>query len=377
MPRLLVVSFDSVGDSVFEQMAERPHFAALLKESAIWRGVESVFPTNTYPIHVSVVTGVAPARHGLLGNTAPKPAEHPQWHYHEHRIKAATLWQAAAKKGLTTAAVMWPVTGGAKSIRWNIPELMKQPGQSQVLLNLRYGSKLLQMKALSRHGKLLDGINQPALDLFTTACMADILREKKPDLALVHLTAYDTLCHKHGPGAQALETALDSLDANLGKLLAAAEDMDVIVFSDHAQLPVSEYIFPNELIQKSTGAFFECAGGSAFFYPCNMPDTEQERIIGDVKGISGFARFLTPEELASAGKGELPFGFCVKPGYCCESRRKNERGNHGYPVDWPDYKVFYAMRQKGRPPAHNTGGSLLDIAPLAAGILGITKYMEF
>jgi hypothetical protein len=375
--RLLIVSLDAVGDAVFAQMAARPRFAALLKESAVWRGVESVFPTNTYPIHASIVTGVMPARHGILGNTDPRPAKHPQWHYHERRIKAATLWQAAAKKGLCTAAVMWPVTGGAKSIRWNIPELMKLPGENQIALNLRYGSKWLQIAELMRHGHLVRGTSQPALDSFTTACMADILREKKPDLALAHLTAYDTLCHKYGPGAPELETAFDALDKNLGTLLDAAGDMDAIVFSDHAQLAVSAYIYPNELIPAGTSAFFECAGGSAFFYPGDMPAAGQEGTAASIKSLEGFARFLTAEEMACAGKADLPFGFCAKPGYVCENYAKNERGNHGYPTDWPDYKVFYAVRQKGREPSQHEGGSLLDIAPLAAGILGITEAMGF
>jgi hypothetical protein len=366
-----------VGDAVFAQMAARPRFAALLEESAVWRDVESVFPTNTYPVHVSVVTGVVPARHGLLGNTEPKPCEHPQWHYHEECIKAVTLWQAAARKGLCTAAVMWPVTGGAKTIRWNIPELMKRPGENQIALNLRYGSKWLQIKELARHGRLLDGINQPALDSFTTACMGDILREKRPDLALAHLTAYDTLCHKYGPGSPELELAFDLLDKNLGKLLDAAGDMDVIAFSDHAQLAVSAHIHPNGQLPAGTTAFFECAGGSAFFHPGDMPAAGQDGIAAKVKELEGFARFLTAEEMACAGKAGLPFGFCAKPGHVCENHAKNERGNHGYPTDWPDYKVFYVLRQKGREPSRHEGGSLLEIAPLAAGILGVAEFMEY
>jgi hypothetical protein len=209
--------------------------------------------------------------------------------------------------------------------------------------------------------------------------MADILREKKPDLALAHLTAYDTLCHRYGPGAPELELALDSLDLNLGKLLDAAGDMDVLVFSDHAQLAVSAYIYPNETIPAEASAFFECAGGSAFFHAGDMPAAQQDEIAASVEGLEGFARFLTADEMACAGKADLPFGFSAKPGYAFEKTAigKNERGNHGYPTDWPGYKVFYTLRQKGREPAEYTGGSLLDIAPLAAEILGITEFMEF
>ncbi len=238
MPQLLLISFDAVGDDQFTCLAALPHFARLLRRAQVRRGVSSVFVSNTYPVHTSVATGLPPGRHGLVSNTEPFPKRHPQWRYLERDIKAPTLWQEAAKQGLRVAAVLWPVTGGSKSIRWNIPELMTQPGENQILLNLRLGSKLLQIMAMLRHGKLMDGIAQPALDYFSTACMADILRRKNPDLALVHLTAYDSLCHHHGLGAPQLETALDALDENLGALLAAAGEREIILFSDHAQLRI-------------------------------------------------------------------------------------------------------------------------------------------
>jgi hypothetical protein len=110
-----------------------------------------------------------------------------------------------------------------------------------------------------------------------------------------------------------------------------------------------------------------------------MPKSEQDNLTAKVKELEGFARFLTPEETACAGKADLPFGLCAKPGYAFEkiANGKKERGNHGYPTDWPDYKVFYALRQKGRPPSQNEGDSLLDIAPIAAGILGVEELMDY
>jgi hypothetical protein len=283
-------------------------------------------------------------------------------------ITAKTLWQAAAEQGLKVATVLWPVTGGAKEIRYNVPELLIQPGQNQLVENLREGSKLLQLQLFLKYGKKLHGAQQPDLDSFAASCMTDILKHYKPDLALVHLTAYDTLCHHYGEAA-ALETAFDALDKHLGMLLdAAGNDTQVILFSDHAQLDVHTTLLPNELFvgDLKNGAFIECCGGSAFFHAGKTATANVAQIRNRVQSSEGFARFLTAEEMRVCGRSELPFGFCALSGYAYENTETGHRGQHGYPLDYGNYKVFYMARGLFIPRGKTVqGGSLLDIAPLA------------
>jgi hypothetical protein len=385
MAKLLIISFDAVGDTVFDKLRAYPHFAAFAAQCTTHRGADTVFLSNTYPVHTSVVTGVLPETHGLISNTDPFPSAHPVWWYHARRIKAKTLWQTAHEKGLTVATVLWPVTAGAKEIRYNLPELLIQPEQNQLVENLREGSKLLQLILWLRHRKLLDGTRQPALDRFAVACMKDILTRRRPDLALVHLTAYDTLCHHYGQTAAALEPALQSLDDGLGTLLAAAgEDASVILFSDHAQLDVRSAMLPNDVLigmgllraapgggYRGGGIFIECCGGSAFLHPGPASPGIIAEIRRRLAGLPGFNRFLTAEEMRASGRPELPLGFCALPGYCIEALDEDYRGQHGYPLDYADYKVFYMARGQGIPEgASVAGGSLLDIAPLAISLLG-------
>ena len=390
MRRLLIISFDAVGDVFFDRMKTRPHFKALAERAVVRRGVDSVFVTNTYPVHTSVITGVPPGVHGLTSNTDPFPSRHPRWRYAAHEIKAETLWQRAKAHGLTTATVLWPVTGGAKEIRWNIPEILTLPGESQVRMNLRYGSKWAQIKAVLKHRDLMKDIpNQPALDNFAAACMTDFLRTKKPGLALVHFTVFDTFCHEHGIDAPMLDIALDVLDANLGKLLAAAGDeTDIILFSDHAQLDVSHMLLPNELLLRAgyietdvdgayrrgsgAGGFFECAGGCAFLHPGRLDAAQVGKLRVEIAAADGFARFLTEEEMRTCGHEHCAFGFAARPGWSCESYPKKEEANHGYPLDNDAYKVFYMTAAPGFAPGESVGGSLLDIAPMAAEIMGLS-----
>jgi len=387
---MLIISFDAVGDSEFERLVEYPHISAFSKQSAVFRNVSTIFLSNTYPVHTSVATGVTPEVHGLISNTEPFPYLHPVWNTRETKIKAKTLWQAAKEKGMSTAAVLWPVTAFSKTIRYNIPEVLARPGKNQLITSLKAGSKFLQLKMFLRHHALLSGmssINQPNLDNFSTACMADILREYSPGLALIHLTAYDTLCHKYGKGSDAIKKAFEALNKNLGILLeAAGNSRDIIVFSDHSQINVHTVLTPNSIltdmgllhrsgdsyIPGESGCYIECCGGSAFFHEGKLSSHRVDELCDNIRQSDGFRRFLTREEMRESGREDAKFGFCAKAGYCYESYSSKEKANHGYPLDMPDYTVFYMVRGSGFDPGTAVqGGSLLDIAPLVAKRLGL------
>ena len=395
--RLLIISFDAVGDHILDRLSALPNTGAFLQSATTARDVRSVFLTNTYPVHCSVVTGVPPAAHRLISNTPPFPEQYPVWNYRASGIKAKTLWQAVHEKGFSVASVLWPVTGGAREIRRNVPEIMPRPGDNQVLLNLKNGSPVMQLRLWLRYRSLFDGKNQPALDRFALACMTDILRRHRPKLALMHLTAYDSLCHLHGEDFDRLDTALKVLDEGLGVLLDVFDagknggDTAVILFSDHAQLSVKKNIRPNRILLEmgllrqdaegvfhpgESGCFIECCGGSAFFHPGKLLENKEGRaamaaIRRRLEETRGFHRWLSGDEMHESGHEELPFGFCTLPGYTCEEYYHGEKGQHGYPAGYDGYRVFYAVRGKTVPQGKTLrGGSLLDIAPLALRLLG-------
>ncbi|MDR2657132.1 MAG: ectonucleotide pyrophosphatase/phosphodiesterase [Oscillospiraceae bacterium] len=392
MSKLLIVSFDAVASSEWESMSARyANIAAFSRTASATLGVQSVFPSNTYPVHCSVATGVHPCDHGVSSNTRPFPTRYPRWITDASAIHTRTLWQAASEAGLTVAAVLWPCTGGSPHIRWNIPEIHIRPGESQIAANLRSGSKLLQTRMILRYGKLRSGVAQPALDRFVTACSADILRRNHPDLTLVHLSCYDALRHKNPGGSSQLDEAYASLDENLGALLSVIDnDTAVIIFSDHAQLDVHTVLTPNDLLVSmnllnadaagyTPGAhhcYIECCGGSAFFHPGSLTRTNTTSVLEAIAASEGFNRLLTDDEMHVSGHSDLPFGFSAKPGYCYNNMKSDSesvlKGNHGYPLDAAGYDVFYAVRGAGFTPGETKrGGSLLDIAPLARGILGV------
>ena len=371
--RILVISFDSISDKVFEAMAydskNYPNIARF-KEEAFYRGgVKTVFVSNTYPIHTSISTGKLPKEHGLISNYLPpkKNGERP-WAQMAKYIRSKTIWDAAREKKLSTAAMLWPVTCGAK-IDCHMPEVHVEKGQNFLFRSLLYGSIFFQLFALIKHGgkliKALKGITQgtalPVLDDFTTAVTCDLLRRKKPDLVLVHLIAYDTMFHFVGSSGSGMETAKKAMDTNLGMLLESWGSGTVIVFSDHSQFDLIESIDLNVIYED---AVFEQTGGCAFL--TKKPEGLEEQ--------PWFGRYLTKEEMDESGYGDKPvLGIAAKLDYAFTEGKKY-KGNHGYPVDYENYSVFYGVKGRNFKPNHEQNwlkNHIIDVTAIIARELNL------
>lgn len=381
--KVLLVSFDAVGSDELTILRELPNFKRIFANGRIFPNLKTVFISNTYPIHSSIVTGVVPEKHELISNVMLQPQNpNPWWNYDSRLLKTEPIWDTAAKKGLKTAAVMWPVTAYAKNIRWNIPEIAIREGENQIIANLRTGSKLIQIFTYLRHHKLLRGIEQPERDHYATACMQDIICLGHPELMLMHLTAYDTLCHRHGRGSAETTDALRKMDGFLGMLAdACGEDTTVIVFSDHAQLNVHTAVDPNRILEflgylkyhengtvSNERAVFQNQDGTSFCFNKDL-NPEQLGLVRDaVLADPAVERLLTEEEMRESGfSGKAEFGICAKEGYYFKASN-NEKATHGYPTDYPNYDVFFAISKPNFQPESN---SILEVYRAAKTILGI------
>jgi predicted AlkP superfamily pyrophosphatase or phosphodiesterase len=218
-----------------------PNLRRFVREGSYASAVKGVLPTVTYPSHATLLTGASPARHGIVNNTSFDPMQINQggWYWYASDLKLPTLWDAAAKAGLSTANVHWPTSVGAKSIRWNLPQYWRTGHTDDLAL----------MKALSTPG-LVDSLEQDlkltyALGISESiegdenrgAFAVHLISREKPGFATVYLTALDHEQHVSGPDATAAHVVLERIDVIIGKLiaaeLAAHPDAVVAVASDH------------------------------------------------------------------------------------------------------------------------------------------------
>lgn len=233
--KLLVLSVDGLDWRYLKQAdafgLKIPNMRKLLREGWPADGVVGVYPSVTWPSHTSIITGVTPAVHGILGNRRPK-SEGGDYYWTPDLLKAPTLWQAAHEQGLTTAAVTWPVTAGAE-ITYDLPEYFH--GRNG-------GSMDLESIASKATPGLADAIaaafpsfpQQWIDDRTRTLAVLYLLQAKQPDLLLVHLVDLDSEQHDRGPFDKNAFAILERTDELIGQTLAALpKSYDFALVSDH------------------------------------------------------------------------------------------------------------------------------------------------
>ncbi len=241
---VLLISIDGLRPGDVLEAEQRglnvPNLRRFLKEGAYATGVTGVLPTVTYPSHTTLLTGVAPARHGIVSNQTFDPTQinYGGWYWYAQDVRARTLWDAAKDAGLTTGNVHWPVSVGVKSLDWNLPQIWRSghPDDRKLLKALATDGLV---DALEHDcGAYADGIDESITGDETRAKFGvGLIAQHKPGFVTVYLTALDHEQHAAGPGSATAHAVLERIDALVGTLVAAEmaahPDAAVAVVSDH------------------------------------------------------------------------------------------------------------------------------------------------
>jgi arylsulfatase A-like enzyme len=104
-PTVILISFDGTRPSA---VAELPVFRRIAAEGAWADRLIPAFPSNTFPNHATLVTGVSPDRHGIVNNTFVDPVRgrydydgDPTW------FEVEPLWSLLARSGIPSASYFW------------------------------------------------------------------------------------------------------------------------------------------------------------------------------------------------------------------------------------------------------------------------------
>lgn len=233
-----------------------PTILQMCKEGSLVEAMETVYPSLTYPSHTTLVTGVRPAKHGIYSNLAWRDPEQNQktkdWNWFAHQIKTPTLWTEAHKKGLTTAAVGWPVTVGAE-IDYHIPEYWKGSFETSLQVGLENATPNIREKLMKELPRAPEGFN----DELRTRAAEIIIRDYKPNLMLLHLVELDFAHHKTGTYTSAAIAATERTDARIARIVKAVREAGIyerttfILVSDHGFLRGENLFHPGVLLAKA------------------------------------------------------------------------------------------------------------------------------
>lgn len=392
---VIVVSYDAFAAEDWSLAASLPHMARLLEKGAYSNQLQSVDPSLTYVAHTTMVTGVSPHRHGILHNNPFQPfiAEVEQaWHWFYKQIQVPTLYDLLHQQGMTTAAILWPVTAGAK-IKFHLPEVRAIGNENQILKVLRYGSPFYCLDMERRFGSLRNGIEQPNLDNFIAAVAAHTLRTKLPNLMLIHFIELDEMKHHHGTQSAQAKQAIVNMDEHLGQLIKAAEEAGIldetvfVVVGDHSQLDLHTKIYLNRHLrkmglihetptEKKWKAWFQSTGGGAYLHIAPGEEETKSILLKWLEEISseadsGIERFF---ELSGLIFVEAKSGYCFdddwqEPNDLVPTREATHGATHGYSKDRENYTSNVLFSGLGIQNNQNLGPvRMVDIAPTLAAL---------
>ena len=259
MARVVLISID--GFAAFYWSDPRlkiQTLRALAERGVVARRMEAVFPTTTWPTHASMVTGVSPRAHGIVGNTILNRATGEREDLTGDPIydapdlfRVPTLYDLAHAAGLKTAAIDWPATRGALSLDFNLP-FFKDQGVFEAHTPRTTWSELKTLGyPVERQGEWAQQPKRFMKDAMVADLAAHVFHRHAPGLMLLHFLSTDSFQHLWGPRSPEAFWAIEYVDGLIEKLLAAlpADELDsrtaLFVVSDHGFLPVEQEVWVN------------------------------------------------------------------------------------------------------------------------------------
>lgn len=412
---VILVSIDGLaGFYLDDPRADMPTLRRLAREGARADGTVCSFPTVTWPNHTTMVTGVTPAKHGVIGNNyldrktnSPIPLIPDPLFDKDQIVKVPTVYDAANKAGLVTAGIVWPATRNARTLDWTVPDMAGDEAWP------KYGTAVwldeLRKAGLpvDRHGAWTkESSGGVPRDWLYSRMAAHVLQNHSPNLLLIHLVEVDHVEHRHGPRSADAYWSVSHADDRLRDIVEAVEKSPrrgrttILVASDHGFFPIEQEIRPNVVLRKlgyipsEKGAKRQARclsqGGACMVYVLDEENRDQirQRLRKELAKIDGVQAVIGPEDFDSIGQPtpeQDPHApdlwLSAKSGYSFTDSdsgeeavvpRSSRGGTHGYLPDQPDMLGTLVLWGDGIKPGTKLGKiSNLSIAPTIARLLGV------
>jgi arylsulfatase A-like enzyme len=364
-PTVILLSLDGVR---FDQIDgdDLPAFGRMLRDGARAERLEVVFPSLTFPSHVSLATGTPPDRHGIVMNSFDD-VERGRFHYGNDAswLEAEPLWAAAERQSVRAAVFFWV----GSETPWH------------------------GVAATYRRAPFDEGIDE-STKVAAILAWLDLPEAERPRLVMSWWHGTDSLAHRLGPDAPRVRQRLRQQDRALGELLSGIDarggfgDLTLIVVSDHGMADVDE---PIDAMRALRAAGLEgritVGGGMAQLRLADR--AQQERALAVLRAIEGVRAeprdALPPEwRYAHATRvGDIvlvtePPRVFVDPGAAPTLLARllrafsAGRGAHGYEPTLREMGAIFVALGRGVPAGARLGTvRAIDVAATASSLLGI------
>lgn len=323
--RILLINIAGLGCSTIGE--HTPHLRGLAEHGSGVVAVQPPVPALTGPSQATMLTGALPSQHGIVANGwyFPELALILNWQRSARLMQGETLWEAGRARwpGFRCANLFWRYATHS-TCDVNVVERPTYWADGRK-------SEDIYAEPDTVHDELVEALGPfplfrfwgPAADIASTRWIVDatlhLMQPARFDLLLTYLPHLDYDHQRYGPESPQGVRALRDLDAEAGRLIARAHemDMDIAVVSDYAFEPVSRPVFINRMLREAgwlrvqqaengellepgaSRAFAVCDQQVAHVYVDDLSLLEQVRKrIGELDGVD---RVLDAAGLHAAG----------------------------------------------------------------------------
>lgn len=319
------------------------------------------FPTVTFPNHYTLVTGLHPDNHGIVGNNMVD-AELGRFSLGNKQAvtdrrwwdQGEPIWVTAEKAGVKTGTMFWPGSEaeirGVRPSYW-LPFNQAMPGDARVDQVLAW---------------------------------MDLPEDQRPQLTTLYFDIVDTQGHHNGPEAPQTLEAIQSVDASIGRLVEGLKarglyDKTVLVIvSDHGMAATSpERVTVLDDMVDPEAIRIVYSGPVTFLNPVEGREAEVEAaLIGKHPRLECWKKSDIPARFALGRNARVTDIVCLsQTGWVASTRARmmtKPGGAHGYDHYSPEMAAIFIAHGAGVASGRQlTDLDSVDVQPLLARLLGV------
>ena len=373
-PVVILLSLDGIRHDSLDLYGLQA-FSRMTAEGTRANRLLPVFPSITFPTHVSLATGTYPDVHGIVGNRFWDSARSGQGQTGEEYdysgdanwLEAEPIWIAAERQRIPAAVFFW--VGSETDWRGTGATHRKAPFDSGV-------------SEAEKVDQILAWMDLPSSD------------PERPGLILAYWHGTDRAGHRQGAGSEAVREALLEQDHQLGRLLSGLDargawpHTTLLVVSDHGMIEAGDAINAAELLSDA-GIRARTIHASAVAH-IHLKDVAADKIravelLTATPGVTAYAAADLPRDLRYAHSTRTGDVIALAtPPYVFSSKNQtlgarmlraagNRPGTHGYDVRVvPEMAGIFLAKGRGVQPGRSIADvRSIDVAATVATLLGI------
>jgi predicted AlkP superfamily pyrophosphatase or phosphodiesterase len=216
---VILLSIDGFSHNYLTQYKPK-HLLSMAKQGVMADGMSPIFPSKTFPNHLSIVTGMYPAKHGIAHNKFYNRNLKQEYRLGAGKdnsawLSATPIWTAVEQKGLKSAIYFWP--------------------ESETRVNGLLPSNYVPYKHSEPNINRIDQIvNWLKLPL-----------KERPNFIAGYFSTIDDAGHRYGPDSLEIAEAIKNIDTLIGTLIKriateTASTPNIIIVSDHGMTPIDK-----------------------------------------------------------------------------------------------------------------------------------------